>query len=124
MRNHRFLRRKAASDYLHETHGLDRAPSTLAKLAVIGGGPIFQRIGRVPLYATDDLDKWVASKLSAPMRSTSDVASPKEVTAICHQQAGLGGELIPAELPPNDVKTGIGGTNPAGFDTRKTRGVP
>jgi hypothetical protein len=73
----RLLRRKAASEYLHETHGWNCAHSTLAKLAVVGGGPIFRRIGRVPLYATDDLDKWVASKLSAPMRSTSDTASPK-----------------------------------------------
>jgi hypothetical protein len=72
MSAHKLLRRKAASEYLHEIHGLDRAPSTLAKLAVIGGGPIFRRVGRVPLYSSDDLDGWVASKLSAPMRSTSD----------------------------------------------------
>jgi hypothetical protein len=72
MRTQKLLRRKAASDYLRETHGLERAPSTLAKLAVIGGGPTFRRAGRVPLYATDDLDEWVASKLSPPMRSTSD----------------------------------------------------
>ena len=73
----KLLRRKAASEYLHEAHGWNCAHSTLAKYAVIGGGPIFRRIGRVPLYATDDLDEWVASKLSAPMRSTSDAASPK-----------------------------------------------
>jgi hypothetical protein len=77
MRTSKLLRRKAASEYLHETYGLDRAPSTLAKLAVLGGGPVFRRIGLVPLYATGDLDKWVASKLSGPMRSTSDTASPK-----------------------------------------------
>lgn len=76
MSTHRFLRRKAASDYLRETHGLDRAPSTLAKLAVTGGGPIFRRAGRVPLYSTDDLDAWVKSKLSPPMRSTSELAPP------------------------------------------------
>ena len=92
MRTHRFLRRKAASDYLHEAHGLERAPSTLAKLAVIGGGPIFRRIGRVPLYATDDLDKWVASKLSAPMRSTSDAASPKAEITDCSTQPDPGSE--------------------------------
>ncbi len=74
MRTHRLLRRKAASDYLRETHGLDCATSTLAKLAVIGGGPIFRRIGRVPLYSMDDLDEWVAAKLSPPMRSTSEAA--------------------------------------------------
>jgi hypothetical protein len=74
MPTHRFLRRKAASDYLRETHGLDRAPSTLAKLAVTGGGPIFRRANRVPLYSTEDLDAWVKSKLSPPMRSTSELA--------------------------------------------------
>jgi hypothetical protein len=77
MRTQKLLRRKAASDYLRETHGLERAPSTLAKLAVIGGGPTFRRAGRVPLYATDDLDEWVASKLSPPMRSTSEGSSTK-----------------------------------------------
>jgi hypothetical protein len=86
MPTHRFLRRKAASDYLHETHGLDRAPGTLAKLAVIGGGPVFRRVGRVPLYSTDDLDEWVASKLSPPMRSTSEIASQTEsMTDRCQQ---------------------------------------
>jgi hypothetical protein len=73
MNVNRLLRRKAASDYLRETHGLERAPSTLAKLAVIGGGPTFRRAGRVPFYATADLDDWVSSLFSAPMRSTSEV---------------------------------------------------
>ena len=80
MRNLRFLRRSAASEYLDAAWGVHRAPSTLAKLAVIGGGPIFRRAGRVPLYSTEDLDKWVASKLSAPMRSTSDVGRKKNST--------------------------------------------
>jgi hypothetical protein len=71
----KLLRRKAASEYLRQTHGVERAPSTLAKLAVIGGGPIFCRAGRVPLYSTEDLDAWAASLLSGPMRSTSDSIS-------------------------------------------------
>jgi hypothetical protein len=77
MSTRKLLRRKAASHYLCETHGLDRAPSTLAKLAVIGGGPIFRRAGRVPLYSPEDLDAWAESLLSPPMRSTSEVASVK-----------------------------------------------
>src|SRR6266446_5861198 len=81
MQNSKMLRRKAASEYLAQNHGVHRAASTLAKLAVIGGGPIFRRVGRVPLYSTADLDDWVASKLSAPMRSTSDGASTKGSTA-------------------------------------------
>ena len=72
MEPHRFLRRKEASAYLRKKYGLDRAPSTLAKLAVIGGGPVFRRINRIPLYSISDLDDWVISNLSGPMRSTSD----------------------------------------------------
>jgi hypothetical protein len=87
MRIHRFLRRKAASDYLRETRGLERAPSTLAKLAVIGGGPIFRRAGRVPLYSPDDLDAWAESLLGPPMRSTSDAASPKASGALSNAGA-------------------------------------
>ena len=55
-------------------HGVARAPSTLAKLAVTGDGPEFQRVHRVPYYSRESLDVWVASKLSPPVRSTSDTA--------------------------------------------------
>jgi hypothetical protein len=101
MRIHRFLRRKAASDYLRETHGLERAPSTLAKLAVIGGGPTFRRAGRIPVYATDDLDEWAISLLSPPMRSTSDT-SPKDRIA---PQPYLGEEC---EDPDNGALSNVG----------------
>jgi hypothetical protein len=74
MEPHRKLRRKAASKYLFDEHGIVRAPSTLAKYAVIGGGPVFQRMGRDPVYTPANLDAWVASQLSRPMRSTSDLA--------------------------------------------------
>jgi hypothetical protein len=87
MRTQRLLRRKAASDYLREIHGLERAPSTLAKLAVIGGGPVFRRAGRIPLYSADDLDDWAISLLSPPMRSTSEAASVKPgVSESCQRQ--------------------------------------
>jgi hypothetical protein len=76
----KLLRRKAASEYLHEAHGVDRAPSTLAKLAVTGGGPAFRRVGRVPVYTSQDLDAWVESKLSPRMHSTSQ-AAPKGVVS-------------------------------------------
>lgn len=85
MRNQRPLRRNAASQYLDEFWGVIRTPSTLAKYAVIGGGPVFRRDGRFPLYSPDDLDTWAASKLSAPMRSTSDTGSP--ITGIADRSA-------------------------------------
>jgi hypothetical protein len=102
MRIHRFLRRKAASQYLEETWGVNCAYSTLAKYAVVGGGPTFRRAGRIPLYATNDLDEWVASKLSPPMRSTSDMASPKNKIA---SQSYLGEE---GEGPDNGVLSKAG----------------
>jgi hypothetical protein len=67
-----YLRRKEASTYLRQKFGLEQAPSTLAKLAVIGGGPPFRLLNRIPLYTPADLDRWVASRLGPRMRSTSD----------------------------------------------------
>jgi hypothetical protein len=67
------LRRAEASEYLENRYGIRRTVSTLAKLAVIGGGPLFRRAGRTPLYAPDDLDRWAAEKLGPPQRTTSDV---------------------------------------------------
>jgi len=68
----RKLRRAAASAYLKENHGIDRTPGTLAKYAVIGGGPRYQLAGRIPLYPEDELDKWAESILSPLKTSTSD----------------------------------------------------
>jgi hypothetical protein len=69
----KYLRRKAAAEYLREHWGLPRAANTLAKLAVIGGGPIFRKAGRIPLYAPDDLDQYAEHQLGEPLRSTSDI---------------------------------------------------
>ena len=72
----RRLRRAEAARHICDKWGYPCSPKTLAKYAVIGGGPVFRRAGRFPLYSTDDLDEWVASKFGPPMRSTSDVAPP------------------------------------------------
>jgi hypothetical protein len=64
------LRRGEASEYLRLVHGIEIAPTTLAKYATVGGGPAFQRLNRTPLYPTRNLDEWVFSKLGR-LRSTS-----------------------------------------------------
>ncbi len=69
----RLLRRKEAARYLTDMRGLPIAPQTLAKYAVVGGGPIFRKFGRFPLYDTADLDSWANSKLGPLQRSTSDM---------------------------------------------------
>jgi hypothetical protein len=44
----------------------------MAKLAVVGGGPLFRKAGRFPLYEIVDLDAWAHLKLGPKRRSTSD----------------------------------------------------
>ena len=66
------LRRREASQYLRERYNIRRAPSTLAKLAVVGGGPSFRHAGRVPLYPIPELDRWAESIMSPLRSSTSD----------------------------------------------------
>ena len=71
-----YLRRDRAAEYLQTNYGFGTA-ATLAKLAVIGGGPIFQKIGRWPVYTAADLDTWAVSRMSAPGRSTAEVGSKR-----------------------------------------------
>lgn len=66
------LTRREASDYLLEKHGIRRCPATLAKYAVIGGGPPFRRAGRNIIYDPPVLDEWADEITSPLMRSTSD----------------------------------------------------
>ena len=67
-----FLRRKQAGLYLREKWGVGSA-ATLAKLATLGGGPEMVYIGsRIPVYTEESLDAWARSRLSAPVRSTSE----------------------------------------------------
>jgi hypothetical protein len=66
------VRRRQASAYLAEVHGVEEAPATLAKKACTGGGPTYELFGRIPYYRTESLDSYARSRLSGPRRSTSD----------------------------------------------------
>ena len=66
-------RRAAASAYLRDKWGVERAPGTLAKLAVVGGGPRFRKAGHTPLYAPADLDAWASELLGQAVASTSEL---------------------------------------------------
>jgi hypothetical protein len=67
----RYFRRAEAAHYVRETWGMPCSSKWLAKLAVVGGGPIYRKAGRFPLYTADDLDYWAESRLGAARRSTS-----------------------------------------------------
>lgn len=68
----RFLRRAAAAGYVEATFGFPCSRQWLAKLAVTGGGPIFQKAGRTPIYSPYELDAWALARIGAPQRSTSE----------------------------------------------------
>ena len=69
----RYLRRTDAAEYVRNRYGFPCSTQWLAKLAVVGGGPVFRKAGRTPLYLPTDLDDWATARIGAPQRSTSDL---------------------------------------------------
>ncbi|MET4750393.1 hypothetical protein [Bradyrhizobium sp. RT11b] len=72
------LRRKDAARYVEDVHGQPCSPKTLAKQAVVGGGPPYRKAGKFPLYEPDDLDEWALGKLSRKVRSSSELRTPDQ----------------------------------------------
>jgi hypothetical protein len=64
----KYLSRDQAAEYLLERFGAPIAVSrkTLAKMAVVGGGPKFRKAGRFAAYDPVDLDDWALNRLSSP----------------------------------------------------------
>jgi hypothetical protein len=69
------LRRAEAAEFLRDRFGIRIAPTTLAKLACLGGGPRFRKFGRWPLYPEEELISWAERRLSGIVSSTSEVRS-------------------------------------------------
>ena len=67
----RFYRRKEAASYLLAKYGFG-AVRTLAKGAVTGDTPAYQKAGKIVLYTREALDAWAMSKIGPVRRSTSD----------------------------------------------------
>jgi hypothetical protein len=66
--------RAEAARYVRERHGIPCEPTYLAKLACIGGGPVYQRLdGRWAIYPEQSLDEWAQSRISKPLRKAADV---------------------------------------------------
>jgi hypothetical protein len=77
--------------------GYRTSPATLATKASRGGGPLFQRWGRKPLYRWGDTLDWARSRLGPPMRSTSE---DDDLTA---HIAELKGESSRVQLPTDVI---------------------
>jgi hypothetical protein len=71
MNSSKYLRRADAAAYIRDGWGLPCSARWLAKLAVVGGGPIYCKAGRTPLYTTADLDQWAKGRIGARRFSTS-----------------------------------------------------
>jgi hypothetical protein len=94
------LRRRAASAYLSEKHGIERAPSTLGKLASSGGGPVFSHVGNVPVYSPSDLDEWANSLISGPVRLASERRAarvPRVPANLAPEKAAPNVEIVEAD---------------------------
>lgn len=66
-----YLRRDRAAEYLKSNYGA-YSKETLAKLACVGGGPLFRKLGRYPVYTVTDLDAWALARMSRLMSSTAE----------------------------------------------------
>lgn len=66
------MTRLEASAYLLLQHGIRRKANYLAKLACLGGGPAFRKIGKkIVAYDRAELDRWADEIVSAPRSNTS-----------------------------------------------------
>lgn len=69
-----YLRRTEAAKYLQDRYGA-YTTETLAKLACVGGGPRFQKLGPYPVYRPEWLDEWAEGRMSKPVASTAELAA-------------------------------------------------
>lgn len=77
MDHDKFLSRGSASEFLFKK-GFQVAPATLAKLACVGGGPIFVSFGRRALYAPAELLRWAESRARI-RKTTSDAGEALKI---------------------------------------------
>jgi hypothetical protein len=75
LENTRYLTRAEAARRVSEVHGVCCAPSTLAKRATYGTGPLYRLIGGRAMYLDRDIDVWAATLISQPRRKASEETS-------------------------------------------------
>ena len=70
----RDMTRIEAARYITD-HWFPCSPKTLAKLAVVGGGPEFRKAGRCPCIRIAACDRYSRSKIGPVLRSTAELAT-------------------------------------------------
>jgi hypothetical protein len=89
----RDMTRCEAAQYTTD-HWFPCSPKTLAKLAVIGGGPAFRKAGRVPLYNEASVDAWAASKIGPLVHSTTELAVSLGKKLFAEKAGEVDGETV------------------------------
>jgi len=67
---------------------------TLAKYATQGCGPEYHRYGRDVVYVVEKLDEWAQTRLSPPVRSTSQSDAPAALGAASEHSAAAAQSLL------------------------------
>ena len=67
-----YLRTKPAAEYC------GMAKSTFEKLRVVGGGAPFSKLGKIVVYAVEDLDAWVVGRR---FHNTAEVDAARQAEA-------------------------------------------
>jgi hypothetical protein len=93
MHSPQYFRRKTAGAYLKQKFGFG-SEKTLAKLAVVGGGPLFRKAGTAVLYTPDDLDTWALNQIGEPQLSTSNAETASK---ICRAAAAISTDARPPQ---------------------------
>ena len=73
--NHDALLNRADTATALTAAGFPIAKGTLATQATRGGGPPYRLFGRLPLYRWGDALAWAESRLSPPVRNTSEAVN-------------------------------------------------
>jgi hypothetical protein len=87
------LRRAELAPALTEA-GHPITPSTLAMMAVRGGGPLMEYWGRIPLYRWGPALRWAQGRLSKPVRSTAEAAEQKRARGVESQHSAEAREAV------------------------------
>lgn len=90
----KYLRRAEAADYVRQHWGFPCSHAHLHKLSSVGGGPVFRRAGRWPMYLKADLDEWVMAKMGEKDERDGNDKWPENAYAKITIEAYGGQEII------------------------------
>ncbi len=81
MTNGRTFRRDEAARLL-QSRGLRTTTASLATMATRGGGPRYQKVGKLCLYPLSELEAWVAQRTTGLLDSTSTKEGEPSIIAL------------------------------------------